>query len=187
MYAYKDFISLINRFIYSFYFAICTNCLHQTNVYIEMLKTTHTQCIAHAAVLNDVCTCVQYVGHARYLSTIWYDFDKHFYVLRRKSTHIYYKMYNFMTLKKKKNFFGREAFYGRSDVDNQTIYFFWPNCREWDPLVQFHSENKIEQTFRWHILVYSFQEPILAFPKREVALRGDCTLLLSNFVLDITS
>ena len=28
--------------------------------------------------------------------------------------------------KKKKNFFGREAFYGRSDVDNQTIYFFWP-------------------------------------------------------------
>ena len=64
LYAYKNFISLINRFIYSFYFAICTNSLHQTNVYIEMLKTTHTQCIAHAAVLNDVCTCVQYVGHA---------------------------------------------------------------------------------------------------------------------------
>ena len=56
LYAYKDFISLINRFIYSFYFAICTNSLHQTNVYIKMLKTTHTQCIAHAAVLNDVCT-----------------------------------------------------------------------------------------------------------------------------------
>ena len=30
----------------------------------ESLKTTHTQCIAHAAVLSDVCTCVQYVGHA---------------------------------------------------------------------------------------------------------------------------
>ena len=63
----------------------------------------------------------------QYLST---KFDKHFYILRRKSTHIYNKMYNFMTVekkkKKKKNFFGREAFYGRSDVDNQTIYFFWP-------------------------------------------------------------
>ena len=69
-----------------------------------MLKTTHTQFIAHAAVLNDVCACVQYVGHTlgvwqnQYLSTIWYDFDKHFYILRRKSTHIYDKMYNFMTL-----------------------------------------------------------------------------------------
>ena len=29
-----------------------------------------------------------------------------------------------MTLKKKKNSFGREAFYGRSDVDNQAIFFF---------------------------------------------------------------
>ena len=42
------------------------------------------------------------VWRNQYLSTIWYDFDKHFYILRRKSTHIYDKMYNFMTLKKKK-------------------------------------------------------------------------------------
>ena len=62
---YKDFISLINRFIYSFYFAICTNSLHQTNVYRDAENNTHTQCIAHAAVLNDVCTCVQYVAHAQ--------------------------------------------------------------------------------------------------------------------------
>ena len=86
------------------------------------------------------------------MSTIWYDFDKHFYILRRKSTHIYDKMYNLKTLreKKKKNFFGREAFYGRSDVDNQTIYFFWPkvsfgndfiNCLDLDLLLcSFHKE-----------------------------------------------
>ena len=35
-----------------------------------------------------------------FASTIWYDFDKYFYILRRKSTHIYDKMYNFMTFEK---------------------------------------------------------------------------------------
>ena len=33
-------------------------------LYRDVENNTHTQCIAHAAVLNDVCTCVQYVGHA---------------------------------------------------------------------------------------------------------------------------
>ena len=63
---------------------------------------------------------------------VW--FWQTFLHFQKKSTQIYDKIYDFMTLlkkkkkrkKKKKPFFGREAFYGRSEVDNQTIYFFWP-------------------------------------------------------------
>ena len=52
-----------------------------------------------------------------------------------------------MTLKKKKkkkNFFGREAFYGRSDVDNQTIYFFWPKSY---PIAKVYPESLTEPSF----------------------------------------
>ena len=56
-------------------------------------------------------------------------FDKHFYILRRKSTHIYDKMYNFITLKKKKKkkktLFRSGGFLrsvGRGQSNN---FFFW--------------------------------------------------------------
>ena len=51
-------------------------------------------------------------------------FDKHFYILRRKSTHIYDKMYNFITLKKKKTFsVGRLFTVGRTWTIKQLIFF----------------------------------------------------------------
>ena len=67
----------------------------------------------------------------QYLSKIWYDFDKHFYILRRKSTHFYDKMYNFMTLKKKKKLFRSGGFLrsvGRGQSNN---LFFLALCGPW--------------------------------------------------------
>ena len=133
LYAYKDFISLTNRFIifillcYLYEFFASNQRLYRDAE--NNIHTVHCTCCSseRRVYMRAICrTCSRLIVWRRvwrnqYLSTIWYDFDKHFYILRRKSTHIYDKMYNSMTLKKKKKKFRSGGFLrsvGRGQSNN---------------------------------------------------------------------